>query len=215
MNRFKYEAYLQEFPFLREILTRERDYAYLYLPHSEEKMQELLSEGWQVVKREPAYGEGEYVGIALFETVPPHRIDFIRVRRADENLLTFCPSEYYWDGSLVEQERWQKVHFVLQDGTIIFDAVLKDGHSGSNYSGVEEKRWEGESILEALSKLDDPDSVAYIAIENYDYSWSRGDEERREYHIEIYKPPKGVKYSDLIEKAREKARAEVKTEADF
>jgi hypothetical protein len=169
MNKFKFEAYKKEFPFLQGIL-----------------------------------GECTALGV-----------DSIAVKRADENLLARIPEETRWDGSLGESYSWDKVHFVLNDGTIKENAVATGGESGSNYAHSETRRWEGETVLEALSRLDNPDDVKYIVWESRDYSAWSGQETIDRYDVTIYKPPKGVKFSDLIRQAAEKALAGVRAEADF
>lgn len=117
MNRFKLEAFKQEFPFLNEIL------------------------------------EGEPTDI--------------KIKRADENLLKATPEEYYWDGSKGYTRSKESVHFVLEDGTILKDIVEPSYESGSNYAHSQTRRHEGETILEAIYRLQRgnnlvPDAIRYI-----------------------------------------------------
>jgi len=141
--------------------------------------------------------------------------DSITVKRADENLLACIPSQYYWDGSMGRTDSKESVHFVMADGSILQDAVSQAGEWGSNYAYSQRKTWEGESVLESLSRLDDPDRVVYIVwVYKHLHDWEGSDYES-DLKVTIYKTPKGVKYSDLIRKAEEQALREVRAEADF
>lgn len=166
MNYFKFQAFLKEFPFLRELGVDEN-------------------------------------------------VDSIKIRRADENLLAQIPSSYYWDGSMGVTDTKDTISFVLEDGNIIEDVVRQAGEWGSNYAHSQRKEWEGESVLEALSRLDNPDRVVYIVwVHKHLHDWV-GSERESTFEVTIYKTPKGVKYSDLIRKAEEQALREVRAEADF
>lgn len=78
---------------------------------------------------------------ALFEEFPFLREiiedevpDTIRVKRVDENLLGFTPSHYEYSGSMGRTQKTEKVHFVLNDGNMIGNAVRQNESYGSNYS---------------------------------------------------------------------------------
>jgi len=151
----------------------------------------------------------------LLEEKSPQEINSIKIKRADENLLARIPQEYYWDGSCGVTSQWDCVSFVLEDGKILRNAVLCEGEKGSNYAHSQTSSWEGETVLEALSRLNDPNDVKYIIWEDRDLHNWQGSEVVDYYEIIICKPPKGVKYSDLIARAREKALAEVRAETNF
>jgi len=168
MNKFKYEAYLTEFPFLREILG----------------------------------------GRCHLDC------EFIRVARADENLLLRKPNRHVAVGSMVDIDDRDDVHFVLVDGTIIKDAVAQEYEYYSNYAHDESYNKKGETILEALAGLDNPDAVKYIIVDESGYEVIDHCSTKL-FNITIYKAPKGGKISDYIEKARAQALAEVKAEANF
>lgn len=174
MNRFRYEAFMQEFPFLHQIMV---------------------------------FKDGQLRG--------PHWVDRITVHRADENFLAMIPSSGSWNGSLGESYHWTKVHVIMADGRIIKDCVRQKEKHGSNYAHSQTEYIEGESILEALGNLEDPDKVQYIVIEFRDFSDWSGQERIDIYEVDIYKPPKSVTYSDLIAKARKRALEQVKAEANF
>jgi hypothetical protein len=148
MNKFKFEAFLSKFPFLREIL-----------------------------------GE-EFTAL---------EVDYIGVRRADENFLARVPREADW--------KQEETHFYCNNGTLLKNAIVRQGSDG-----------QGETVLEALSRLNNPDDVKYIIWGSTDYPFCA---EERCYYITIYKPPKEVKFSDLIRQAQEKALAKVKKEIDL
>lgn len=166
MNRFKYQAYVQEFPFLQDLVG---------------------------------------------DDIP----DSVRIKRADENLLKVIPEYYCYDGSMGITEMDEKVHFILNDGTFIKDAVKQKGHTSSNYAHTQEQFWEGETVLEAIDRHGVADKLQYIVIEKYYLdNWSGG-EYIKKYTYTVYKTPKNTTFGAEIEKARAQALAEVRAEADF
>lgn len=166
MNRFKYQAYVQEFPFLQDIIGDE---------------------------------------------IP----DSVRVKRADENLLKVVPRYSCHDGSMGITEMDEKVHFILNDGTFIKDAVKQSGHTSSNYAHSQTKEWEGETVLEAIDRHGVAVSLAFIVVEKYYLDDWSGQEYTKEYTFTVYKTLKGTSFGAEIEKARAQALAEVRAEADF
>ena len=166
MNRFKLQAYKQEFPFLEEIIG---------------------------------------------DTNP----DSVRVKRADENLLKVIPEYYCHDGSMGITEADEKVHFVLHDGSILYDAVKQSGHISSNYAHSQTREWRGETVLEAIDRHGVAESLAFIVVEYYYLDDWSGQEYTKECNFCVYKTPKGTSFGAEIEKARACALAEVRAEADF
>mgnify|MGYP000197216872 CR=1 FL=1 len=141
--------------------------------------------------------------------------DSVRVKRADENLLKVVPRYSCHDGSMGITELSEKVHFILDDGTFIKDAVNQSGHTSSNYAHSRTKEWEGEAVLEAIYRHGVADKLQYIVVEQYYLDDWEGDEYEREYAFTIYKTPKGISFGAEIEKAMAQALAEVRAEADF
>ncbi len=166
MNRLKYQAYVQEFPFLQDLIG---------------------------------------------DNIP----DSVRIKRADENLLKVIPCYSCHDGSMGITELSEKVHFVLQDGSILYDAVKSNGHTSSNYAHFQERSWDGETVLEAIDRHGVAESLAFIVVEKYFLDDWNGGEYKREYSLSIYKTPKGTSFGEEIEKVRAYALAEVRAEADF
>ena len=166
MNRFKFLAYVQEFPFLGEIIGNE---------------------------------------------IP----DSVRIKRADENLLKFIPMYLLHMGSMGKTKNMDRVHFILQDGTIIKDAVLHGEDFSSNYAGYSPYSINGETVLEAIDRHGVAEILQYIIIENYYLDDWEGHEYVEEYTIIVYKTPKNTTFGAEIKKARACALAEVRVEADF
>ncbi len=166
MNRFKYQAYVQEFPFLQDLVG---------------------------------------------DDIP----DSVRIKRADENLLKVIPEYYCYDGSMGITEMDEKVHFILNDGTFIKDAVKQSGHTSSNYAHSQTEIWDGETVLEAIDRHGVADKIQFIVVESYYLDDWEGGEREEEYAVIIYKTPKGTTFGAEIEKARAQALAEVRAEADF
>lgn len=141
--------------------------------------------------------------------------DSVRIKRADENLLKVIPRYYYHNGSLGVTELSEKVHFVLQDGSILHDAVNGCGHTSSNYAHTQDQYWKGEAVLEAIDRHGVAESLTFIAVEYYYLDDWSGQEYTKEYTFTVYKTPKNTTFGAEIEKARACALAEVRTEADF
>jgi hypothetical protein len=141
--------------------------------------------------------------------------DSVRVKRADENLMRVTPQYYYHDGSLGVTEDEEKIHFILSDGSILYDAVNQSGHTSSNYAHTQTKEWQGETVLEAIDRHGVADKLQYIVVEYYYLDDWSGCEYKKEYSFTIYKTPKGTSFGAEIEKARAQALAEVRAEADF
>jgi len=141
--------------------------------------------------------------------------DTVRVKRADENLMKVAPQYYYHDGSLGVTEMDERIHFVLADGSIIHDAVEQSGHTFSSYAHSQKCFWDGETVLEAIDRHGVAENLAFIVVEKYYLDDWSGGEYKREYTLTIYKTPKGTSFGAEIEKAQEKALAEVRAEADF
>ena len=141
--------------------------------------------------------------------------DSVRIKRADENLLRFTPRYSRHDGSMGVTKLSEDVHFILQDGSILYDAVRQSGHTSSNYAHSQSRSWEGETVLEAIDRHGVADKLQYIVIEYYYLDDWVGDEYVEEYTATIYKPPKDTSFGAEIEKAMACALAEVRAEADF
>ncbi len=166
MNRFKYQAYQNEFPFLQDLVGDE---------------------------------------------IP----DSVRIKRADENLLKVIPRYSCHDGSMGITELNEKVHFVLEDGSILYDAVEQCGRTSSNYAHTQTKEWRGETVLEAIDRHGVAESLAFIIVETYYLNDWEGGHYEKEHEFTIYKTPKNTTFGAEIEKARAQALAEVRAEADF
>lgn len=166
MNRFKYHAYLQEFPFLQNLIGDE---------------------------------------------IP----DSIRIKRADENLLKIIPMYSLHLGSLGRTEVDEKIHFVLHDGKILHDAVLRSEEYSSNYRSDISYNEQGETVLEAIDWHGVAENLTFIVIEEYYLSDWSGQEREESHTITIYKTPKDTTFGAEIQKAKMQALAEVRAEADF
>ena len=142
-------------------------------------------------------------------------INFIRIARADEEMLKSIPEEYYWDGSAGETSNWDRISFVLKNGTVQMNCVRTKGVAGSNYAHEGTREWEGETVLEALSEIENPDDIQYIVWEKKIFSDWRGQDRTRTYEVTIYKTPKNESLSDILERAKKKAMMEVMAETNF
>jgi hypothetical protein len=166
MNSFKYQAYLQEFPFLQDLIGDE---------------------------------------------IP----DSVRVKRADENLLKFIPTNSLHVGSLGRTEVNEKIHLILSNGKVLYNTVVRREEYNSNYSGDTHYFEGGETVLEAIDRHGVAESLAFIVVEYYYLDDWEGKEYTKEYTFTVYKTPKDTTFGAEIKKARACALAEVRVEADF
>jgi len=143
--------------------------------------------------------------------------DGIKVKRIDESLLSLIPSFDGATGSLVGISDGEVVRFIYEaNGEIqISDPVKDQGSCVHNEAYRDDECWAGETVLEALERLQIPPS-SIIAIVKYDYGYKIVDHHSKpNWRLTIYKPAKDLDLGELIEKEREKALAQVKAEADF
>jgi hypothetical protein len=171
MNRFKWQAYCQEFPFLKTI--------------------------------------------RCLEDMDLGRLSNVAVRRLDRDVLSRIPNSSFHDGSMGKSESFESVCFVLADGLLHNCAVKQHSEWSSNYAHSGRRENPGETVLEAADRLENPDQLTHMVWVAYQYdNWESGT-----YHcswrIEIFKPPKGEKISDILADAHESAAREVAIESDF
>ncbi|MFL1672504.1 hypothetical protein [Paenibacillus dendritiformis] len=169
MNRFRYEALVEEFPFL--------------------------------------------TGISFFEDVNDaiYHCEHIVIKRLDDVVLNMKPRHESASGSMVSIDDEQRVHFILDDGQIIIDAVHKEWEHRTDNDWFEKP---GETILEAIHRIGVANQVKHIVIAHigYDIVQHRSTEK---WNVTVYKLPKYTTLSAEIEKAQQKAREKVRAEGDF
>lgn len=141
--------------------------------------------------------------------------DSVRIKRTDGNLLKVVPRYYYHDGSMGLSEMDERIHFVLTDGSILYNAVSQSGHTSSNYAHTQTKEWEGETVLESVDRYGISDKLQFIIVEIITLDDWSGQEYIKEHSFCIYKTPKGTSFGEEIRKAKAQALAEVRVEADF
>ncbi len=174
MNRFKFDALCNEFPFIQDSVMRR--------------------------------GNGNARDVKDCEN--------IIIKRATREMLDTTPQEHSWDGSIVGIDEWERVDFILCDGTILNDAVKTGGESGSNYAHSETRSWQGETVAEAIFKHGVADSLAYVVwieggyniVENYS---------TRDFRATIYKPSRDFTWQQVIDDELAKAIVHVRAEINF
>ncbi len=174
MNRFKYQAFLTEFPTLGEILH-----------------------DWKNNDVRPA-----------------HDCTSIIVQRITPKLLSATPEFNSHVGSLVDIARREAVSFVLADGKVLYDCVRTQGTHGSNYAHEDTYSQEGETILEAIHRLQVASQLTLIVIVKSGFTvvdhCSTND-----FDVTIYKPAKEVNIQSIIHEAEQAAIQQVRAEANF
>lgn len=143
----------------------------------------------------------------------------IKIRQADENILSMIPEDFFHIGALgrtiSRTEIWTRVHLVYAFNQVLFDAVRS---SVSKYNGSIVEQTAGESILEAVDEYSvdySPDTLEYIVVEKRHFEKWKGNVETDKYNITIYKAPRDEKISDYIAAAKSKALIKVRAETDF
>lgn len=113
----------------------------------------------------------------------------VRVRKINNELLQITPSEYYWNGSLGISDRGTEV-------LIITDKVIKvgcKGISGSNSADIPRCEWDGETVLECISKNGiNPIEILAIFVSEWEIDDWAGQEYVEFFKASIYFPPKNV-----------------------
>ena len=167
MNRFKYEAFVDEFPFLDKIMAHH------------------------------TYGPEDLTGRGII------------IKRADERLLDSIPIDSGYDCCI--GKRWTKetFHFTTNNETILSAVRCKvDWQYAENHTPLDFH--EGESVLEAINRhgiTEDLDTIVYV--------FSRGcsfDDTPTVRKLELYKVPKETTYKELVDRAHQNARNNLKAE---
>lgn len=137
--------------------------------------------------------------------------DNIKIKKIDENILSRVPGEYFHNGSCGETRDEASVHFILKDGSVLYNAVAPSGESKSNYAHSTPHSWAGESILEAIFARVNYEELKFIVVDTYYYDNWIGKESTEEWNITIYKVTKKERglISQLVERVKHRAAAEV------
>lgn len=168
MNRFKLQGYVQEFPFLS-----------------------------QIIKNADAMD-----------------IDFIKIAKVDENLLSKIPSYEGATGSLVGIDTGENIHFILDNNNIIFRAVETKGYVRHNEAHTEDEEWEGETILEGIYKQDIVNRLKCIVVENFGYKINNHHSQGGLNFI-IYKVAKNETLQEIIDNVKQKELTLIQAEANI
>jgi len=137
----------------------------------------------------------------------------ILIKKIDLNLLDHIPCIDSASGSLIGiyDEEW--IDFILEDGTILQDAVLQNyQHYDAGRGDAPSK--EGESILSAIYRLNIADKVKFIV--SYRKGYEIIDHHSTDaWEVAIYKLPKNLSLSEIISERKEKIKSEIKAQSDF
>lgn len=136
------------------------------------------------------------------------RIEDIRVSRISPDFLKRKPREEYASGSRVDIHDIEKVYLLDEDGAVLTE--VKGVVDAVDHRG-EDTFEEGETVGEALARLDDPNAVAYALNVHTGYEvvnhHSIGG-----YEVIIYKPPKGFTLRGWWEEQIRRAAVKVASE---
>ena len=141
--------------------------------------------------------------------IDPFSLYYIRVKRADANLLCKIHHIEERTGSVVGIYRGEEAFAYLP--SVGWVGAESEYDFASNYAYTDPRHEEGQSLLEVLADYEEEPTlfaVVEYGIETVNH-YSEGE------GLTIFKPPKGVRVADLITEAREKALASVRAEAEF
>jgi len=169
VNRFKFRAFLQEFPFLKEIIGEDYD-----------RLASYYSDGFNIV-----------------------------VRRLTKDYLLSVLRDDYYSSSLGTRAIWHRLYAVLPEQVIPLHYRGKGRHQTQPHP---ESWTEGETVLEAVSRVETPDAIRYL-VDVFTYDDDFDAYRRRE--VVVYKHEKGVSFSQRIEEAQADAHREVRAESSF
>lgn len=168
MNRFKFNAFKQEFPALAEVMDLD----------------------------DASYCEA------------------IKIARVTRELLNYKPSWVSHDGSMVDINKKETFSFLLNDHTILHDAVMQESEHRSNYAHKSDYNLEGETVLEAIDRHGCSAVLSLIFLVRTGFV-VRDHESTPDFSVVIYKPARNENLADLISEAASAAAAEVRAEANF
>ena len=137
----------------------------------------------------------------------------VSIKRIDGDFLDSVPTEYRWTGSVVDICRGTEIIFILDDGTVIRDAVDPDYTSGSNYAGEDTFSSRGETVLHAIEKHGVAEKLAFIVERRYGVHTTNHSSHGQ--NIVIRKPGKGFTIPGLIRAAYQAASDQVAAESDL
>lgn len=138
----------------------------------------------------------------------------ITVSRVDKDLLKKSFQNRSWDGSLGNDYDNYTVLFFSKDGKQLGSPSIGE-YSGSNYSHSQTVDKDGESIIEAIYRLNIQNELHYIVVCNEGKSDWEGSEYREWDKLTIYKPPKNFTINNFIKELQQEAQREVLKETDF
>ena len=139
----------------------------------------------------------------------------IKVKRLDQDVLKRIPDHSSHDGSMGSSANRDEVIFILSDGSTLRDAVEPEECHRSNYAHSSEIFEEGETLLEAIDRLPVPGSLSCVVWVSEGHNRWEGSLQEDWLRVEIFKPPKSEKISDILAAAHEAAQREVAAEANF
>ena len=150
-----------------------------------------------------------------FPFIPEDFQGDVIVKTLDEDILIQSFEDRYWDGSLGSDEDIFKIDFIFEDGEIIKNAVKMGEYSGSNYAHSSTVDVKGETIAEAIDRLNIANKLQYIAVYNKGYSNWEGSPVERWDNLTIYSLPPEVNIGDIIIKLKKEAEEKVKKEIEL
>lgn len=130
----------------------------------------------------------------------------ITVTKATKDMLLSIPEHFRQDGSSVGINEKTSIHFVLTDGTIIENAVIRQQEFRSHAAHSQTHRQEGESIIAAIGRLNVADTLAYMVrvFEGYEVIEHFSTDQWR---AEVVKPAKGFTWESVVQEQQDRADA--------
>lgn len=138
--------------------------------------------------------------------------DSIKVKRMTPDFLNSTPRIDGGTGSLVSIEDGEYITIVTPSGVQV-NAVKQSESWIHNEAYTDNESWQGESILDALYRLQAEDCTFIVKVSG---GYNINDHcSRDNWQATIYKPAKDITIGELIAQAVARAEAQVKAEAAF
>lgn len=135
------------------------------------------------------------------------RVEEVHVNRIDKDFLGVVPQYDGATGSCVDIDDSERILLLDQDGNVLVEARQQD-HIHHNEAHTDNEYRAGESVGEALLRIDNPDAVMFAVRIHTGYEirdhYSVGG-----YSVTLYKAPKGFSLGGWVEEQLRRASEQI------
>lgn len=142
--------------------------------------------------------------------VDASKIEEAAVSRIDKDFLERTPKYDGATGSLVDIDDSEQILLCDQHGFVL-TKVKQSGCCHHNEAHRDNESWDGETVGEALLRLEDPNSVVYAVLIHTGYE-IRNHHSVGGYRVVVYKSPKGFTLREWVEEQKRRASEKLSAE---